>query len=102
MKKAGILLSFLFFVATAFAQDSTYVTWTATADKSSDNQYALHLQGSIKAGWHLYTKGNDSEGLEGLRFSLSDRSLKVDHTDITGELKTITDPVFENKKMDFF
>ena len=100
MKKAGILLSFLFFFATAFAQDNTYVTWTATARKISDKQYALHLEGSIKPRWYLYTKGNSSEGLEGLRFTLSDRSLKVDHTDITGELKTITDPVFENKKMD--
>ncbi len=78
MRKTGVIISALFFlfVNIVHAQDSVYVTWTATAKKISDKEYELHLKGSVKPGWHIYTQDKQSEGLEGLKISFKDSPIK--------------------------
>jgi thiol:disulfide interchange protein len=100
MKKAGILLSFLCFLASvSFAQDSLHVKWTVSRSEiSPDVRYVIYLKGIIKPGWQIYTKGSKADGLDGLKV-YQDYGF-ADSPKISGTLRIITDPNFQNKKMD--
>lgn len=97
-KKTGSLLAaFLFlFQFVGFAQDSAAVTWTATGKKIAEGQYEIQLKGTIRAGWHVYTKSNEAVGLEGIKLTLSDSSIhKKGPLQVTGNLKDIGDKIFD-------
>jgi thiol:disulfide interchange protein DsbD len=80
-----------------YAQDSSIVQWVASGKKISSGQYEIHLKGSIKQGWHIYTKTNTTAGLEGLKLSFRDSSIAgTGNLQISGNLRTINDKIFDN------
>lgn len=94
------LLAFIIFLfrVPVFAQDSAAVKWQATGKKIAANQYEIKLSGTIKAGWHVYTKPNAAVGLEGFKISFSDSAIKPEGgQQITGEIKSIADKIFETQ-----
>jgi thiol:disulfide interchange protein len=98
-KRVVFLLSSILFIfqLSLFAQDSATVQWKATGKKIADRQYEIHVKGIIKTGWHVYTKPNLSAGLEGLKISFTDSSIKKDSIlQLSGNLKIITDKIFDN------
>lgn len=95
-----ILFAFLLPV-TIKAQDSTYVKWLGYGKKTGDKEYELHLNGKINFGWSLYTKNKQVDGLESLNISFIDSYiLKIGDQQLTGRIKTITDPIFDNKEVE--
>jgi thiol:disulfide interchange protein len=101
LKQIALLLSLLFFFFYGNAQDSVYVQWTANGKKITDGNYEIHLKGSIKPQWHLYAKGKQVDGLEGIKISFSDSAIKnINEPQFTGNFKTITDAIFENKQVE--
>jgi thiol:disulfide interchange protein len=98
-----LLLSVLFLCCcnTANAQDSTYVKWTAYGKKITGSNYEIHLTGTIKSQWHLYAKGKQIEGLEGIKITFSDAAIKnTNQPQFTGNFKTIADAIFENASIE--
>ncbi len=90
-----VVLSFSF--TRVCAQDSSVVQWTASGKKIADKQYALSLKGTIKRGWHIYTKANATAGFEGLKIYFYDSSITTEGSlQITGNTRTITDKIFDN------
>ena len=80
-----------------YAQDSSVVEWTASGKKIADKQYALSLKGTIKRGWHIYSKANVTAGFEGLKIFFFDSSITTEGSlQITGNTRTITDKIFDN------
>lgn len=101
-KRTGIILFSLVFLFqfSLFAQDSAIVNWTTTGKKISDGLYEIHLRGSIREGWHVYTKTDTETGLEGLKLSFSDSSIqKEGNEQLSGDLKTIADQIFDNHQL---
>jgi thiol:disulfide interchange protein len=97
-KKIISLLTVIFvlFQFSALAQDSSVVQWQATGKKIAAGQYEISLTGTIKAGWHVYAKPNVAAGLEGLKITFSDSSIQQNGSQqLTGNLKTITDKIFD-------
>jgi thiol:disulfide interchange protein len=100
-KQIALLLSLVFFFFYSNAQDSTYVQWTANGKKITDGNYEIHLKGTIKPQWHLYAKGKQVDGLEGIKISFSDSAIKnSNEPQFTGNFKTIADAIFENKPVE--
>jgi thiol:disulfide interchange protein len=100
-KQIALLLSLLFLFFYSNAQDSAYVQWTANGKKITDGNYEIHLKGTIKPQWHLYAKGKQVDGLEGIKISFSDSAIKSsDEPRLTGNFKTIADVIFENKPVE--
>jgi thiol:disulfide interchange protein len=97
----ALLFLLLFFFSYGNAQDSTYVQWAANGKKITDSDYEIHLKGTIKSQWHLYAKGKQVEGLDGIQISFSDSAIKnSNEPQFTGSFKTIADVIFENKKVE--
>jgi thiol:disulfide interchange protein len=100
-KQIVLLFSLVFFFFYSNAQDSTYVQWTADGKKITDGNYEIHLKGNIKPQWHLYAKGKQIDGLEGIKISFSDSAIKNNNEpQFTGSFKTIADAIFENKPVE--
>jgi len=100
-KRIVFLLSIFIFLFQPLlaAQDTTAVQWTASGKKINTGQYQIYLKGTIKTGWHIYAKENKAAGLEGLKISFSDSSIKKDgDPQLKGNFKTITDKIFDNAK----
>ena len=96
-KKIGSLLVaiFVLFQFSAVAQDSAAVKWQATGKKIAEGQYEIKFTGTIKAGWHVYTKTNPL-AVEGPKITFSDSAIqKTGDQVLTGNLKTIEDKIFE-------
>src|SRR5687767_13961948 len=89
------LLAFSLFKL-SYAQDSTYVNWTASASKSGAGKYELKLTGLIEKGWHLYAKANVNENIYGLVITFPDSSIKQDLYQLKADITQIADPIFEN------
>ncbi len=99
-RKTGFLITafLLLLQFTGFGQDSSNVTWNAVGIKTGDGQYEIRIQGTIRAGWHVYTKLNEAIDLAGLELTFSDSSiLKEGNQVIQGNLKTIADKIFETQ-----
>lgn len=99
-KKIVSLLTaiFLLFQVSVLAQDSAAVKWQAAGKKIGEGQYEIKFTGTIKSGWHVYTKANAAAGLEGFAISFSDSSIqKSGNQQINGETKTIADKIFETQ-----
>ena len=72
-KIVSIFTAYLFlFQFSALAQDTATITWQATGKKIAAGQYEIHLTGTVKSGWYIYTKSNEGAGLEGFKIIFSD------------------------------
>ncbi len=92
---AAILFLFQFPV---FAQDAATVTWQATGKKIAEGHYEIQLKGTVRAGWHIYTKPNTAVGLEEFKISFSDPAIqKEGGHQINGNTKIISDKIFETQ-----
>ncbi|MBO9730433.1 MAG: thioredoxin family protein [Chitinophaga sp.] len=103
------LLSFLIpvfaiFALRANAQDASPkpVKWQFSAEKKSDQEYVLHLKGTIEKGWLLFstTMGNDDPNTR----VVLDSSLKATIAGITenGKLENRKEPLFDNLEIKYF
>lgn len=103
------LLSFLIPVFAIFAlrtnaQDASPkpVKWQFSAEKKSDQEYVLHLKGTIEKGWLLFstTMGNDDPNTR----VVLDSSLKATIAGITetGKLENRKEPLFDNLEIKYF
>jgi thiol:disulfide interchange protein DsbD len=95
LKRVVFLLSAILFQLSIFAQDSATVKWEASGKKIAEGQYEIHVKGTVKQGWHMYARSNESIGLEGLKISFADSSIQKEANDqLTGNFKTIADKIF--------
>jgi thiol:disulfide interchange protein len=103
------LLSFLIpvfaiFALSANAQDNgpKTVKWQFSAEKKSDQEYVLHLKGTIEKGWLLFstTMGNDDPNTR----VVLDNSIKGTIAGITenGKLENRKEPLFDNLDIRYF
>jgi thiol:disulfide interchange protein len=100
-KQTTLLLSLLVFFFYSNAQDAIYVQWTANGKKITDGNYQINLKGTIKPQWHLYAKGKQVDGLDGIKISFSDSSIQnSSEPQFTGSFKTIADVIFESKPIE--
>jgi len=95
LKRVVFFLSAILFQLSMFAQDSATVKWEASGKKIAEGQYEIHVKGTVKQGWHVYARSNESIGLEGLKISFVDSSIQKEANEqLTGNFKTITDKIF--------
>lgn len=103
------LLSFLIpvfalFAFKATAQDTSPkpVKWQFSAEKKSDQEYVLHLKGTIEKDWLLFstTMGNDDPNTR----VVLDSSVKATIAGITenGKLENRKEPLFDNLEIKYF
>ncbi|MEZ2442017.1 protein-disulfide reductase DsbD family protein [Chitinophaga sp. RCC_12] len=103
------LLSFLIpvfalFALSANAQDASPkpVKWQFSAEKKTDQEYVLHLKGTVGKGWLLFstTMGNDDPNTR----VVLDSSVKATITGITenGKLENRKEPLFDNLEIKYF
>ncbi|NLU92837.1 protein-disulfide reductase DsbD family protein [Chitinophaga sp. Ak27] len=103
------LLSFLIPVFALFAlhangQDNSPkpVKWQVSAEKKSDQEYVLHLKGTVDKGWLIFstTMGNDDPNT---RVAL-DTSVNATIAGITenGKLENRKEPLFDNLDIKYF
>ena len=78
------------------AQDSSHVSWTATAAKTAPGKFEITLKGQVKTGWHLYAKPDATVGLAGVVVKAQDESVNADTISFTSALEDYKDPIFEN------
>lgn len=103
------LLSFLIpvfalFALSANAQDSSPkpVKWQFSAEKKNDQEYVLHLKGTVEKGWLLFstTMGNDDPNTR----VVLDSSINATIAGITetGKLENRKEPLFDNLEIKYF
>ncbi|HEY9257621.1 protein-disulfide reductase DsbD family protein [Chitinophaga sp.] len=103
------LLSFLIpvfaiFALSANAQDASPkpVKWQFSAEKKNDQEYVLHLKGTVEKGWLLFSTkmGNDDPNTR----VVLDSSVKATITGITenGKLENRKEPLFDNLDIKYF
>lgn len=95
-KKTGsLLIAFLLFQFSAWAQDSAIVQWKGVGKKSAAGQYEIQLTASIKDGWHIYPKSNTALQIEGIKISFPDSSIQQNGEQaVIANLKIINDKIF--------
>ena len=100
-KKVTVLLTAVLFLfqLSGYAQDPTIVTWQASGKKTAAGQFEIRLKGTIKAGWHVYAKPNQAAGIEEFKITFSDAATiqKTGILQLTGNIKTISDKIFETQ-----
>ncbi|MBK7122554.1 MAG: thioredoxin family protein [Chitinophagaceae bacterium] len=95
---ALLTATLFFFQVTGFAQDSAIVSWQAAGKKMAAGKYEIKLTGTIRPGWHVYTKRNEAAGIEDIKISFSDPSIKKNgDQQVSGNIKTIADKIFETQ-----
>jgi thiol:disulfide interchange protein len=97
--KVSFLLVILFtlFSALAFAQDSSMVKWTTTANKISDGTYEVTYKGAIKKDWYLYSTDNKSLEIDGVKTVYDSSFIKSSEFKIQTSSKEIQDAIFQSK-----
>ncbi len=78
------------------AQDSSHISWTATAVKTAPGKFDVTLKGQVKTGWHLYAKPDATVGLAGVVVKVQDESVNADTISFVSALEDYKDPIFEN------
>ena len=58
-----------------FAQTEKIITWKATPQKISENNYKVTFTGTIKSGWHIYATENKEAELGGLNTTKEDSNV---------------------------
>ncbi len=97
--RTSFLLSilFTFFSVMAFAQDSSLVKWTATANKIADGNYEVNYKGVIKKGWYVYSIDNKTLEIDGVRTMYDSSFIKPSELKIGTTSKEIQDAIFQSK-----
>ena len=98
LKRVAFILTAVLFIfqLSGIAQDSATVRWKATGKKIGEGQYQIQLKGTIKTGWQVYPKNNTTLEIEGLKITFSDSAIQKNGSQqLTGNLKTITDKIFD-------
>jgi thiol:disulfide interchange protein len=97
--KTKFLLVFLFtfFSAITFAQDSSLVKWTATANKIADGTYEVNYKGVIKKGWYVYSVDNKILEIDGIKTTYDSSFIKPGEFKISTASKEIQDAIFQSK-----
>jgi thiol:disulfide interchange protein DsbD len=62
MKRILLAACLLFSAGLLFAQTENPVSWSASARKTADRTYEIHLEASIKPGWHIYSQTTPEGG----------------------------------------
>ncbi len=93
LKITGAALLCVLLASTAFAQDSSIVKWQASAKKIAGNRFEVTVNGSIKKGWHIYTKANALLGLSGITTTPDDSSFSLAPVTLITAGKPFADPV---------
>jgi thiol:disulfide interchange protein len=92
-----LVLLFTFFSAFAFAQDSSIVKWTATANKMADGVYEVNYKGAIKKGWYVYSVDNKTLEIDGVKSVYDSSFIKSSDLKIFTTSKEIQDAIFQSK-----
>jgi thiol:disulfide interchange protein len=92
-----LILQFTFFSAIAFAQDSSLVKWTATANKIADGTYQVNYKGVIKKGWYVYSVDNKTLEIDGIKPVYDSSFIKPGEFKISTASKEIQDAIFQSK-----
>jgi thiol:disulfide interchange protein len=92
-----LVILFTFFSALAFAQDSSMVKWTATANKITNGTYEVNYKGTIKKGWYLYSTDNKTLEIDGVKTSYDSSFIKSSEFKIQTSSKEIQDAIFQSK-----
>ncbi len=99
-----ILLLFLVLpfsgIMAAPAEDSLKIRWNIRAEKTADHEYLLTCVGTLPAGWHLYASPNTAAEIEGLTLGFRDSARLREPLQINSTGISISDPVFDQRKMD--
>ncbi|MEO6584188.1 MAG: cytochrome c biogenesis protein CcdA [Ferruginibacter sp.] len=100
LKITFLLVGAIFSFSASQAQDSSHVTWLVHAKKIEPGKYDLRFSGNIQQGWHLYAKANATAELFGLLIRYPDSTIQQQNFELSGAVKQIADPIFENKNME--
>jgi thiol:disulfide interchange protein len=92
-----LVLLFTFFSAIAFAQDSSIVKWTATANKIADGTYEVNYKGAIKKGWYVYSIDNKTLEIDGIKPVYDSSFIRPSELKIGTTSKEIQDAIFQSK-----
>ena len=95
MKKLVLIVAFLVFTTSTFAQILDPVQWETEVNKISDNEYELVAIATIDANWHLYSQTVPEKGpiATSFMFEGNGNYLKKGNTK-EEEGHTVDDPVF--------
>ncbi len=103
MKKIPALCIALLACMFLSAQSDTLLKWKVESKKISNGLYELVARTVIPDGWYIYGSNSNVEGLDPAKFvfnyenALAIGDVKYDRTPLV-----VTDPVFENKKLNVF
>ncbi|PSL50067.1 thiol:disulfide interchange protein DsbD [Chitinophaga niastensis] len=105
------LLSFLIPVFALFAlsanaqeQSPKPVKWQFSAEKKNDQEYVLHLKGTVEKGWLLFstTMGNDDPNTRVVLDSVAASVAGISAIKEAGKLNTRKEPLFDNLEIKYF
>lgn len=103
MKKTMQLLIFLLSSVLCFAQPDSLLKWDIQSKKVSANVYEFTATASVPQGWHLYGVNPSVDGLDAPKFAFDYTNAKAPGAvKFNKQPETITDPVFDNKKVSVF
>jgi thiol:disulfide interchange protein len=92
-----LVILFTFFSTSTFAQDSSIVKWTATANKIGEGNYEVTYKGAIKKGWYLYSSDNKILELDGVKVMNDSSFIKSNAFTVITSSKEIQDAIFQSK-----
>ncbi|MFY0252406.1 protein-disulfide reductase DsbD family protein [Chitinophaga sp. 30R24] len=105
------LLSFLIpvfalFAFSAKAQDNSPkpVKWEFSAEKKTEQEYVLHLKGTVENGWLLFstTMGDDDPNTRVVLDSAAATVANITGIKEVGKLETRKEPLFDNLEIKYF
>ena len=97
LKPVVFLISFMFLLSAAHAQDSTIVKWSTAAKKTGEGSYEITFTGKIKKGWHVYTAADAETEISGITTTPDDSSFTFKPVNLLTKGVDFTDPVFSKK-----
>ena len=102
MRNKFLLLLILFIPFAVFSQDSSTIAvfnWTVKANKIADKKYELLFSSTGVAGTQLFAPSQDLDGTASVELVFNDSSIQLESFVATGNTKTITSPLFNNKQL---
>ena len=102
MRNQFLLLLILIIPFAVFSQDSSTTAvfnWTVKANKLSDKKYELLFSSTGGAGTQLFAPSQDLDGTASVELIFNDSSIQLESFVATGNTKTITSPLFNNKQL---
>jgi thiol:disulfide interchange protein len=90
-------ISFLLLSFSVNAQDSSNISWTSSAVKTTTGNYEILLKGQVKKGWHIYAQADEADGLTGLVIKTKENGVMIGKPQVVSGMTDLKDPIFENK-----